>query len=270
MKDALVVSLFSMIPRRWASSFLGSAMRTVFSRAMLRWFVWQYGLDLSEAERPDASSYRSLADLFSRALKPGARPIDASPEVLVSPVDGTVALCATAHGGLAEIAPGRNINLNALVGEDVPDELDVLVCYLSPKDYHRVHMPCDAKPGEHRHIPGDRWPVFPSAVRRLKGLFSRNERVVLPLPSDHGSLTLVLVAAFGVGHITWPDGGVAAHEPPESMARLSKGDWLGTFELGSTVILFCDQGSYTWNVKTGDTLQVGQRIGVHRGSACSP
>jgi phosphatidylserine decarboxylase len=266
LKDALVVSLFSMIPRRWASSFIGSAMRTVFSRPLLRWFVWQYGLDLTEAERADTKDYRSLADLFSRALKPGARPLDASPDVLVSPVDGTVALCATAQGGLAEVAPGRRIDLKELVGEEVPDELDVLVCYLSPKDYHRVHMPCDAQTSDHRHIPGDRWPVFPSAVRRLKGLFSRNERVVTTLQTDKETLTLVLVAAFGVGHITWPDGGIAAQGAPVFSGPLSKGDWLGTFELGSTVVLLCDRGSYAWDVKTGDDLRVGQRIGAHRGS----
>lgn len=266
MKDALVVSLFSMIPRRWASSFIGSAMQTVFSRLLLRWFVWQYGLNLGEAERSDTKDYRSLADLFSRALKPGKRPIDTSLDVLVSPVDGTVALCATSQGGLAEIGPGRKIDLKELVGEDVQGERDVLVCYLSPKDYHRVHTPCDAQADEHRHIPGDRWPVFPSAVRRLKGLFSRNERVVLPLQNHQGKITLVLVAAFGVGHITWPDGGIAAQDAHGFLAPLSKGDWLGTFELGSTVVLLCDPGSFTWDVKTGDSLRVGQRIGVHRGS----
>lgn len=265
MKDALVVSLFSMIPRRWSSSLLGRLSRSLFSRLLLRWFVWNYGIDLNEAERSHPRDYASLGDLFSRALKPGSREIDPSTQAFVSPVDGTVALCARGVRGSAEIAPGRSIDLSALIGEDTNEPWDVLVCYLSPRDYHRVHTPCDGSILKSQHHPGERWPVFPSAVRGVRDLFSRNERVVLSLKSPHGPLTLVMVGAFGVGHITWPDGGVATTDPMP-FDTTSKGAWLGTFELGSTVILLTPPDLVEWRVAKGDAVRVGQRIGIYKES----
>ena len=254
-----------MIPRRWSSSLLGRLSRALISKPLLRWYVWHYGVDLEEAVRPHVSAYGSLADLFTRALKPDARPIDTAPDALVSPVDGTLALCATGVEGSAEIAPGRSIDLTALVGADIPGPVDVLVCYLSPKDYHRVHAPCDAQIAHHQHHPGQRWPVFPSAVRGVRNLFSRNERVVLSLDSDRGPFTMVMVGAFGVGHITWPDGGVATTDPMP-LATAAKGAWVGTFELGSTVILLAPPNLIEWCVERGDSLRLGQRIGTYKES----
>lgn len=254
-----------MIPRRWSSSLLGRLSRALISKPLLRWYVWHYGVDLEEAVRPHVSAYGSLADLFTRALKPDARPIDTAHDALVSPVDGTLALCATGVEGTAEIAPGRSIDLTALVGADIPGPVDVLVGYLSPKDYHRVHAPCDAQIAHHQHHPGQRWPVFPSAVRGVRNLFSRNERVVLSLDSDRGPFTMVMVGAFGVGHITWPDGGVATTDPMP-LATAAKGAWVGTFELGSTVILLAPPNLIEWCVERGDTLRLGQRIGTYKES----
>ena len=144
MKDALIVSILSITPKRLASSLLGRFAHAFFSRPLMRAYVWFYGVDLNEAERSDLRDYTSLSDLFTRSLKPSCRPIADAPGGLVSPVDGTVAYCGPSTNGLAPFLDGQTMDLSKLLGQSVSTDNDVAVLYLSPKDYHRVHSPTDA------------------------------------------------------------------------------------------------------------------------------
>lgn len=271
MKDALIVSLLSLLPRNAGARWMGWAARTPLSRLTTRAFVAAYGVDLSECEGR-LEDYPTLEALFTRRLKPGVRAVDARPDVLVSPVDGRCAALATTVDGRIEVAPGRALDVGALVGAPLDDEVDVAVLYLSPKDYHRVHAPADAEVVAWRYIPGTLWPVFPAAVRRVSDLFARNERLTVELATEHGPMSLVMVGAFGVGRIstTFCDlltntGGAACAQALAPPARLGRGDELGTFHLGSTVVLVLPLGRWRFLAQPGDPLRMGAAIAERAG-----
>ncbi len=266
MKDALIVTALSLVPRNRGARAVGWLARSRASRWLTRAFVAAYGVDLSEAEG-ELADYPTLESLFTRRLRDGLRPIDPDPDAVVSPVDGRCAAVGRTRDGRLEVAPGRALDLAALLGGPVDGERDVAVLYLSPTDYHRVHAPVDGLAVGWRYVPGTLWPVFPAAVRRIDGLFSRNERLAFALDTARGRVDAVLVGAFGVGRISSPlcplvtnvgaCGASGRIDPPIPVAR---GDELGTFHLGSTVVLACPPGAWTWCVQPGDRLLVGQAL----------
>lgn len=267
MKDAVIVSLLSVAPRKRGARTMGWFARTKASRMMVQWFVKAYGVDMSEAEGP-MSAYPTLEALFVRKLRPGARPIDDPPAGIVSPVDGTAAFVGRTAGGKVEVAPGRYMQVADLLGEPLVGECDCAVLYLSPKDYHRVHVPREGHVSAWRYSPGTLWPVFPAAVRRVRGLFEKNERVTVKIDTDHGPLHVVLVGAFGVGRITLSfcdlvtnSGGRASSGMMTPPAWLERGGDLGVFHLGSTVVLVAPPGKWTWTVQKGQKVRVGNAIG---------
>lgn len=275
MKDALIVSALSLVPRNRGARVMGHIARSGASRLLMRAFVRAYRVDLSEAEG-EISDYPTLEALFTRRLKPGARPIDMSARAVVSPVDGCCAFSGRSVRGQIEVAPGRTLALSELLawGNDAglgeSGELDVAVLYLSPTDYHRVHVPCDGIARSWRYVPGTLWPVFPAAVRRVDNLFARNERVVVEIETERGPLFVVLVGAFGVGRITLSvcdlvtnSGGHNASGLLE--APVQRGADLGVFHLGSTVVLCSEPGRFSFDVRAGDRVRVGQRIGTIAG-----
>ncbi len=269
MRDALIVNLFSVVPRNRAAALMGALARSPLSAWGTRLFVRAYGVDLSEAEH-DLSAYPTLEALFTRRLRPGARPVDPHPDALVSPVDGRCAWVGRTTGGRFELAPGRWHSLPALLGEPVDGERDVAVLYLSPTDYHRVHVPREGEVVRWRYVPGTLWPVFPAAVRSLDELFGRNERVVAELRTDAGPLHVVLVGAFGVGRIevAWSDlrtntDHLAREETPSAPVPLARGADLGVFHLGSTVVLAAPTGAWRWQVQAGAPVRVGRAL-AHR------
>jgi len=265
MKDALIVSALSLLPRNRGARAMGWFARTAASRWFTRLFVWAYGVDLTEAEG-SLADYPTLEALFTRRLRPGVRPIDPRPGAMVSPVDGTCAYAGPAQAGQIEVAPGRSLSLSALLGREVHGEPEVAVLYLSPTDYHRVHVPCDGEGVGWRYVPGTLWPVFPAAVRRIDGLFARNERVVVQLATEAGPVDVVLVGAFGVGRIglqgldLLTNTGGAAGEGPYDRS-MTRGDELGVFHLGSTVVLVTEAGRWRWAVAAGDVVRMGAFIG---------
>ncbi len=264
MRDALVVTVLSMLPRKRMSRGMGSAARTTLSALGVRAFVRAYGVNLDEAEHP-VSAYPTLDAFFVRRLRPGARPIDPAPDALVSPVDGTVAWAGTTSGGMVEVAPGRAMSAAALLGRPTGEEYDAAVLYLSPKDYHRVHVPREGVLTGWRYLAGTLWPVFPAAVRRVDGLFERNERAALTFETSNGPLHVVFVGAFGVGRIEVPAVGLGLDVVPQAsegavLVPMARGDDLGAFHLGSTVVLLAPAGSWTWTVKAGETVRVGRAI----------
>ncbi|HMV66367.1 MAG TPA: archaetidylserine decarboxylase, partial [Myxococcota bacterium] len=250
MRDVLIVSALSLVPRRAAARCMGVMARTGLSRLGASAFVRAYGVDLSEAAEAD---FPTLEALFTRRLRPGARPVDPSPEALVSPVDGVAAWVGTSRDGRFELLLGQVHDLAALLGAPCDGEREVAVLYLSPRDYHRVHAPYDGRVTRWRYVPGTLWPVFPAAVRRVRGLFARNERVVGRLAGADLELDVVLVGAFGVGRIEvgWADlltnTGAGAREG-EVDWPVGRGGELGVFHLGSTVIVVAPAGRVAWTV----------------------
>ena len=264
MKDALIVSALSLVPRNAAAFRMGWFARSGLSSWVTRAFVAAYGLDLDEAEG-GLADYPTLEALFTRTLKPGARPIDPAPDALVSPVDGKVAAIGPTVDGCIDVAPGRQLDVAALLGLD-GDAWDVAVLYLSPKDYHRVHVPREGTAVDWAYLPGTLWPVFPAAVRNVDHLFSRNERMRIGVDTSFGRLQIVLVGAFGVGRIEvavtdlLSNDGAAANQGRTSQT-LDRGAWLGTFHLGSTVVLAAPLGTLQWEASIGDSVKMGQRLG---------
>jgi phosphatidylserine decarboxylase len=247
-----------VMPKRGLTAFAGhvaSRERGATTTRLVRWFVRKYGVDMSEAQVPDVAAYRSFNDFFTRALKEGARPLaDAD---LVCPVDGTISQFGRIEHDQIVQAKGHRYSTTALVGGD--HELaarfhdgSFATLYLSPKDYHRIHMPCDGVLTRMIHVPGALFSVNPTTARGVPGLFARNERVVCVFESPLvGPFVLTLVGATIVGSMATVWHG-AVRLPRVRRVRewhyaagavsLKKGEEMGRFMLGSTVVLLFPEG----------------------------
>ena len=272
MRDALIVTALSVLPRNLLARGVGFVAQQALSKALTRGFVWAYGVDLSEALNADVASYGSLEALFTRRLRADARPVDPDPRALVSPVDGTVAWAGASTNGVVPLEGGQSLDVARVLGEVVDGEREVAVLYLSPTDYHRVHAPAQGTVERWRYVPGTLWPVFPAAVRRVPGLFSRNERLVSWLRCAHGDVAVAMIGAFGVGRmeavftrIQSNRGAPAEEAPCVPPVPVERGGDLGVFHLGSTVVLVLPEEDWTWRVRTGDSVRMGQAL-VHVGS----
>jgi phosphatidylserine decarboxylase len=216
---------------------------------IIRRFVAKYGVDMGEALASDIASYRSFNDFFTRALKPGARPIAAAD--LVSPVDGAISQFGAIEGDQIFQAKGHRYSTTALVGGDAALAArfahgSFATLYLSPKDYHRIHMPCDGRLLRMIYVPGDLFSVNPTTARGVPGLVARNERVVCVFETARGPFVLVLVGATIVGSMAtvWhgvvnpPRGGeVREWRYDDQQIVLRQGEEMGRFLLGSTVVM---------------------------------
>jgi phosphatidylserine decarboxylase len=272
MKDALVVSFLSLLPRRRVSRLMGRCTRLLLpgflNRMLLRWYVGHYGVNLEECEGR-IEDYPCLASFFVRALVAGIRPIADGSDALVSPVDGSVYAVGTVQGG--RLPQGEHLDYavsDLLAGDARYEGGEYVVLYLGPKDYHRVHSPREGRLLGFRYRPGRLWPVFPGAVRRISDLFARNERLILRLATDAGELAFVMVGAFGVGRMRLEAAEIITNtgqpaedhqfeEPPE----ISRCQELGRFEMGSTVVLLFEPGRVQWQLEAGQRVRLGERIG---------
>ncbi|HZV93906.1 MAG TPA: archaetidylserine decarboxylase, partial [Caldimonas sp.] len=206
MSDRRKVLPQYVLPKRGLTAFAGhvaSGERGASTTRLVRWFVRKYAVDMSEAAEPDIAAYASFNDFFTRALRPGARPI--ADAALVCPVDGTISqLGAIEHDQILQ-AKGHRYSTTALVGGDAAlaaafHDGSFATLYLSPKDYHRIHMPCDGVLTRMIHVPGSLFSVNPVTARGVPRLFARNERVVCVFESDvFGVFVLALVGATIVG-----------------------------------------------------------------------
>lgn len=281
MKDALIVSLLSVVPKHSAARGMGIFSRIslprFLHRALVRWFVKKYKVDLSECQGT-IDDFPNLARFFIRELKPGVRPVDPSPTALVSPVDGRVHTFGVVQGGRFQQSEDRQGTVANLLGADLvaaQPSLDparfeggaYAVIYLSPQDYHRVHSPREGTLSSVRYLPGNLWPVFPVATRRVEHLFDRNERMVFELETDAGTIVLAMIGAFGVGRMGSPHtdvisntGGGPTDERPG--ARIERAGELGRFEMGSTVVLLAEPGRLEWALTPGQVTRLGRPIGA--------
>ena len=253
MSERLDVLPQYLLPKRALTAFGGriaGARGGVATTRLIGWFVRKYGVDMSEAAQPDIAAYPSFNDFFTRALKPGARPLAAA--TLVCPVDGAISQFGAIERDRILQAKGHDYSTTALVGGDASlaasfDQGSFATLYLSPKDYHRIHMPCAARLVRMIHVPGDLFSVNPTTARGVPGLFARNERVVCVFDSQAvGRFVLALVGATIVGSMATVWHGVV--NPPrvgrlrewrydDAPVALAQGAEMGRFLLGSTVVM---------------------------------
>ena len=229
------------------------------TQAVIRRFVARYGVDMSEAAEPRIEAYASFNDFFTRALKSGARPL-AEADYLC-PVDGAISQFGAIERDQIFQAKGHAYSTRALLGGDAAlaaefDDGQFATLYLSPRDYHRIHMPCAGRLRRMVHVPGDLFSVNPVTARGVPGLFARNERVVCVFDTARGPMALVLVGATIVGSMATVWHGVVNPPRPGQVRRwdytdpvveLARGAEMGRFLLGSTVVLLWPRGALRFN-----------------------
>ena len=241
---------------------------------VIRWFIDRYGVDMSEAAEPNPEAYPSFNAFFTRALKPGIRPIAEGDKTLISPVDGAISQLGQIRNDRVFQAKGQSFSLTELLGGDTEraqafEDGEFTTIYLSPKDYHRIHMPVTGTLREMVYIPGKLFSVNPVTADNVPNLFARNERVACLFDTDAGPMALVLVGAMIVGSVetTWagivaPGGGqiTTTRYAGDDAITIEKGEEMGRFRLGSTVIMVFPKGRVTWNPEQtpGKTVRLGE------------
>jgi len=277
LAERLSVAPQYLIPKQAMTAFAGIVANWsggAATTAIIRWFVGKYGVNMTEAAEPDISRYASFNDFFTRALKPGARPLASSG--LVCPVDGAISQFGAVEGDQIFQAKGHRYSATALVGGD--DALAApfkgghfATLYLSPKDYHRIHMPCAGRLTRMIHVPGELFSVNPTTARGVPGLFARNERVVCVFENERRPWILVLVGATIVGSMATVWHGVVNPPRPGKIrewryedrdVRLAQGEEMGRFLLGSTVVLLFPAGPLKFNPAwaPGGTIRMGETM----------
>ena len=267
-----------LTPKRLMTQFGGlvaSGRWGSVTTAIIRWFVGRYGVDMAEAADPDIRNYTSFNDFFTRALKDGARPLARAE--LVCPVDGAISQFGAIEADQIFQAKGHRYSTTALLAGDAAlaaqfqDGLFATL-YLSPKDYHRIHMPCAGRLVRMVYVPGDLFSVNPVTARGVPGLFARNERVVVVFDSNRGPFVLVLVGATIVGSMSTTWHGVVNPPRPRRPRRwdytgqaidLRQGDEMGRFLLGSTVVALFPKGRCIFNPDwaPGRAIRLGEAMG---------
>jgi len=277
VSDRLAVLPQYLLPKQALTTLAGkfaSARLGGLTTSVIRWFVGRYNVNMGEAANPDIASYASFNDFFTRALKDGARPLaDAD---LICPVDGAISQFGPIAKDQVFQAKGHTYSTTALVGGDAAaaarfDDGYFATLYLSPRDYHRIHMPCAGELTRMVHVPGDLFSVNPTTARGVPGLFARNERVVCFFESAQGPFVLVLVGATIVGSMATVWHGQVNPPRPGTLRQwdyapgqvsLKKGEEMGRFLLGSTVVMLFPKGPLQFNPQWAPArpIQLGEAM----------
>ncbi|MBX9831686.1 MAG: archaetidylserine decarboxylase [Burkholderiaceae bacterium] len=277
MSDRLAVLPQYLMPKQALTTLAGkfaSAQLGSLTTSVIRRFVARYNVNMAEAANPDITSYASFNDFFTRALKPGARPLAAAD--LICPVDGAISQFGPIAKDQIFQAKGHSYSTTALVGGDATaaarfDNGHFATLYLSPRDYHRIHMPCAGELTRMVHVPGDLFSVNPTTARGVPGLFARNERVVCFFESAQGPFVLVLVGATIVGSMAtvWHGqvnpprtGTLRQWDYTKGQVNLQQGQEMGRFLLGSTVVMLFPQGPLQFNPQWAPmrAIQLGEAM----------
>ena len=272
----------AVLPHHLLSRMVRSATRWQvrwWKNLLIGWFIRHFNVDMSEASEPSPADYPDFNSFFTRSLKPGARPQAEQPGAITSPVDGRISQIGDITGGRLIQAKGRSFSLVELLGGDEHRaaafrEGGFATLYLSPRDYHRIHMPCDARLVETAYIPGRLFSVAPHTTRTIPGLFTRNERLAALFETPAGPLAMVLVGAIFVAcmETVWegviqPAGtSIRVRSYPRGNDRqweFRRGDEMGRFNMGSTVILLHGPGQAEWNpeLAANQPVRIGQILG---------
>jgi phosphatidylserine decarboxylase len=269
-----------LLPRKRLSRALGRVASASAPSPALRKaidvYVRAYDVDLGEAEIP-AAGFRTFDEFFTRSLRPGARPIEGGEGTFVSPADGKVEDVGPIEDGALVHVKGQEYEVGELLGDPADAERfaggQFAVVYLSPRDYHRVHAPASGKVTTVRHVGGTLFPVNAFGVRSYPQLFARNERVAFFQQTEaHGEIASVMIGAIGVGRISVSfdpsimtnvgRGPTTQRYDGARAPNLARGDELGIFHLGSTVVLFTTRkAGALLRVTAGERVRVGQALG---------
>ena len=277
MSDRLAVLPQYLLPKQALTAVAGALAQSrggKVTTAVIRRFIRRYGVVMAEAADPNPEHYATFNAFFTRALKPGARPF--SDAAWLCPVDGTISQFGAIDGGRIFQAKGHDYTATALVGGDAQLAAQFhgghfATLYLSPKDYHRIHMPIAGRLRRMIHVPGDLFSVNPTTARGVPGLFARNERVVCVFDGEPGPWVLVLVGATIVGSMATVWHGVVNPPRPgrlrewtydEQAVELARGDEMGRFLQGSTVVLLFPPGPLRFNPgwKPGQAIRMGETM----------
>jgi len=263
VSDRIKILSQYLLPKQHLTTFAGhvaGAKAGPITTGLIRWFVGKYNVNMGEAYNPDITSYASFNEFFTRALKPGVRPL--ADATFVCPVDGAISQLGAIDDHHIVQAKGHRFTTTELVGGDTALAArfrhgSFANLYLSPKDYHRLHMPCDGRLTRMIYVPGALFSVNPTTARGVPGLFARNERVVCVFESEtHGPFVMVLVGATIVGSMATVWHGVVNPKRPQKITEwtyadknivLKKGEEMGRFLLGSTVIMLFEANRIALN-----------------------
>ncbi|WP_260675282.1 archaetidylserine decarboxylase [Comamonas aquatica] len=275
MSDRLSVLPQYLLPKQALTQLMGRLANLqggTTTTSVIRWFIKRYNVDMSEALDPNPAAYPSFNAFFTRALKPDARPLATAD--WICPVDGAISQLGQIAGDQIFQAKGHHYSTQALVGGDAQlaaqfQDGHFATIYLSPKDYHRIHMPCAGRLLRMIHVPGDLFSVNPTTARGVPGLFARNERVVCVFDGAFGPFVMVLVGATIVGSMATTWHGVVNPPRPgkirewryeDQNIQLAQGAEMGRFLLGSTIVLLTPKSTLEFNPAWQATtpVRVGQ------------
>jgi phosphatidylserine decarboxylase len=275
--ERLFVAFQYLLPQHGLSALMYRVARwrwPPFKDALIGWFVRRYRVDMSLAAESDPRVYPSFNAFFTRSLKPGARPIAADPTALLCPADGILSQMGELRDGALLQAKGHSYTALDLLGGDARAAASFaggayVTIYLSPRDYHRVHMPLSGNLAAMTHVRGRLFSVNAVTARAVPGLFARNERVVCHFDTQIGPMAVILVGAIFVGSMETVWAGQVTPSPRDGArttpgaVRLGRGEEMGRFNMGSTVILLLPPGAVKLDpgIAAGDSLCVGQALG---------
>ncbi len=279
MGDRLFVLMQYLLPQHLISRLVGVLAHSsipAIKDPFIRTFIKHFKVNMDEAERQHASEFNSFNDFFTRSLKADARLIDHHPKHLACPVDGAISQLGKIEGDHLFQAKGHKFSLTSLLGGN--SELasafidgDFATIYLAPKDYHRIHMPCDGTLTHMVHVPGQLFSVNQATAAKVPSLFARNERVVAIFDTEFGPMAMVLVGAMIVASVetVWaglvcPKGKAVSQfsYTNQDPILLKKGEEMGRFKLGSTVVMCLPKGVSQWpkELSAGTTTRLGQML----------
>lgn len=280
MLAALFVALQYLLPQHLLTALIWRIARIrqlAIKDFLITRFVDIYDVEIEDVKQDVPGDFATFNEFFIRELHPEARPVDSSVDSIVSPVDGTVSIADAIRGGSIIQAKGIDYSLDELLATDLEQanayiDGSFATIYLAPYNYHRIHAPLNGELVAARYIPGDLFSVNEATVARVNGLFRRNERLVMHFKTDRGPAALIFVGALNVGSISTPWSGelrpkkrgvVDVLDLSTAATTISKGDLLGWFNMGSTVILLMPPGACEWekDLRAGQTVQVGKAIG---------
>ena len=280
MLAAVFVALQYILPKFMLTAIIWRIARIrheATKNFLITRFVALYKVDIDDVKGAVPDDFATFNDFFIRELVADARPVDGNDRRIVSPVDGTVSCAAPIRGDTLIQAKGIDYSLEDLLATDVEEAAAYVdgqfaTIYLAPYNYHRIHAPVDGELVTARYVPGDLFSVNEATVARVDGLFRRNERVIMHFKTPRGPAVVILVGALNVGSISTPwsgeirprhSGVVEVLDLSSHPRAVARGDLLGWFNMGSTVIVLLPQDTCEWNadLQPGSTLQMGEAIG---------